>query len=83
MREILEKGLPELENIATGRRGKPSDAVRAMGVAARFGLDDKVDKGLIDELWHAVELNISEEDRPAIKHAWNQIVGRRLVEAAT
>ena len=83
MREIIDKGLPELEEIATGRKGKPSDAVKAMGVAARFGLNDRVDKALIDELWHAVDLNVSEEDRPAIKRAWNQIVGRRLVEAAT
>ncbi len=83
MREIIEKGLGELEEIATGRKGKPSDAVKAMGVAARFGLNDRVDKGLIDELWHAVELNVSEEDRPAIKRAWNKIVGRRLIEAAT
>ena len=83
MREIIEKGLGELEEIATGRKGKPSDAVKAMGVAARFRLIEKIDKGLIDELWAAVERTVSEEDLPKVHDAWNQIVGRRLIEAAT
>ena len=54
-----------------------------MGVAARFGLTEKVDKGLIDELWAAVERTVSEDDLPKVHDAWNLIVGRRLIEAAT
>ena len=66
-------------------KGPPRDAdqLKAMQIAGQMGLTEKVDKDLIDELWHAVELNVSEEDLPAVKRAWNQIVGRRLVEAAT
>ena len=81
-REILVLGVPDLEKFAKGEKGSPSDQVRVLDLCLKHGLV-KVDKDLIDELWHAVELNVSDEDRPAIKRAWNQIVGRRLVEAAT
>ena len=83
MREILEKGLPYLEEFVTGERedAKPSDQLRAIEIAAKFGLEVKVDKGLVDELWGAIELHVPDEHRPAIKREFNRIVGRRLAEA--
>ena len=42
-----------------------------------------LDKGLIDELWDAVERTVAEDDLPKVHDAWNLIVGRRLIEAAT
>ena len=39
MREILEKGLPHLEEFATGEKdAKPADQLKAIDIAARFGL---------------------------------------------
>ncbi len=66
MREILEKGLPHLEEFVTGDRegAKPSDQLRANEIAAKFGLDVKVDKSLVDELWQAIEVHVPEENRP-------------------
>lgn len=83
MREILEKGLPHLEEFVTGDRedAKPADQLRAIEIAGRFGLDVKVDKSLVDELWQAIEKHVPEENRPALKREFNLIVGRRLAEA--
>lgn len=80
MREILEKGLPHLEEFVTGD-AKPSDQLRAIKIAAKFGLDVKVDKSLVDELWQAIELHVPDESRPALKREFSLIVGRRLAEA--
>ncbi len=83
MREILEKGLPHLEEFVTGDRegAKPSDQLRAIEIAAKFGLDVKVDKSLVDELWAAIEMHVPDENRAALKREFQLIVGRRLAEA--
>ncbi len=83
MREILEKGLPHLEEFVTGDRegAKPSDQLRAIEIAGKFGLDVKVDKSLVDELWQAIELHVPEESRHNLKREFSLIVGRRLAEA--
>ena len=83
MREILEKGLPHLEEFVTGDRegAKPSDQLRAIEIAAKFGLDVKVDKSLVDELWQAIEMHVPEESRHKLKREFHLIVGRRLAEA--
>ena len=83
MRDIVEKGMDELEAYASGEKGKPADTLKAIDIAAKYGLNEKIDKGLIDELWAAVERTVSEEDLPKVHDAWNLIVGRRLIEAAT
>ena len=83
MRDILGDGLPQLRLFAEGKLGSERDQLRAFEIAARYGLDVKVDKALIDELWLAVEMNVADEDVPKIKRAWNRIVGRRLIEAVT
>jgi hypothetical protein len=83
LREILDKGLPHLEEFVKGGRAdaKPADQLRAIEIAGKFGLDVKVDKSLVDELWAAIELHVPEENRPALKREFNLIVGRRLAEA--
>ena len=83
MREILEKGLPHLEEFVTGDRegAKPSDQLRAIEIAGKFGLDAKVDKSLVDELWQAIELHVPDESRHKLKREFQLIVGRRLAEA--
>ena len=83
MREILEKGLPHLEEFVTGDRegAKPSDQLRAIEIAGKFGLDVKVDKSLVDELWAAIEMHVPDANRSALKREFQLIVGRRLAEA--
>ena len=83
LREILDKGLPHLEEFVKGDRddAKPADQLRAIEIAGKFGLDVKVDKSLVDELWQAIELHVPEENRPALKREFSLIVGRRLAEA--
>lgn len=83
MRVILDKGLPYLEEFVVGEHGTPSDQLKAIDIAARVGLNVKVDKALIDELWLAVETTVAADQLPKVKHAWNRIVGRRLIEAVT
>ena len=83
MREILEEGLPHLREFVTGESegAKPADQLRAIEIAAKFGLDVKVDKSLVDELWQAIELHVPDENRSALKREFQLIVGRRLAEA--
>ena len=83
MRAILDKGLPYLEEFVVGDNGTPADQLKAIDIAARVGLNVKVDKALIDELWLAVENTVAADELPKVKHAWNRIVGRRLLEAVT
>lgn len=60
---------------------RAQDQLKAMELASRYGLDVKVDKGLVDEIWAAIELHIPDELQPKLKHEVNLIVGRRLAEA--
>ncbi len=83
MREILEKGLPHLEEFVTGEKedAKPSDQLKAMEIAGRFGLKEVFDKGLIDELLDATEAAVG--DDPAliqrIRKAWSPIIVLKLM----
>lgn len=83
MREILEKGLPHLEEFATGENdAKPAYQLKAIDIAARYGLTkEPYDRALIDELWDATEAILP--DDPAIterlKKAWAPILTRKLM----
>lgn len=60
---------------------RAQDQLKAMELASRYGLDVKVDKGLVDELWSAIEDLVPEAQQAKVKHQFNLIVGRRLAEA--
>ena len=83
LREILDEGLPFLREFAVGagEDARPSDQRMAIGVAGRIGMGEKVGKGLVDELWAAVEATVDADALPAVRREWNRIVGRRLIEA--
>jgi hypothetical protein len=57
---------------------KDSDRLRAIDLTARYGLDQKVDKSLVDEVWAAIQLDVPNELQPRLKRELNLIVGRRL-----
>ena len=56
LRNILDAGLPNLEEIATGEKGKSADTLKAIDICARYGLglSDKFDEDFLRELAAAV-----------------------------
>ena len=84
MRKILEKGLPHLEEFATGRKeARPADQLKAIDIAAKFGLPkEPYDQDLIDELWDATEGALPQAD-PAVIHkikkAWVPVLASRVM----
>ena len=83
MREILEKGLPHLEEFATGENDtRPADQLRAIEIAGRFGLPKEAyDKDLIDELWDATAAALLDQPELAedVKTAWIPVLAQRLM----
>ncbi len=84
MRDILEKGLPHLEEFATGRKeARPADQLKAIDIAAKFGLPkEPYDQDLIDELWDATEGALPQADSAVIhkiKKAWVPVLASRLM----
>ena len=83
MREILEKGLPHLEEFVTGEKdARPADQLKAIDIAARYGLPkEPYDEDLIFELWDATEAALP--DDPVlihkIKKAWVPVLASRLM----
>ena len=63
IREILEKGLPHLEELATGEKeARPADQLKAIEIAGKFGLPkEPYDKDLIDGLWDATEAALPDD----------------------
>ena len=84
MREILEKGLPHLEEFVTGDRddARPSDQLKAIEIAGKFGLPkDPYDQTLIDELWEATEAALPDDlgvvER--VREAWVPVLARKVL----
>ena len=83
MRKILEKGLPHLEEFATGEKdARSADQLKAIDIAAKFGLPkEPYDQDLINELWDATEGVLP--DDPAlihkVKRAWVPVLASRLM----
>ena len=83
MRAILEKGLPHLEELATGEKeAKPADQLRAIDIAAKFGLPKEgYDKDLIAELWDATEAALPDDLAlvTKVKKAWLPVLASRVM----
>ena len=83
MREILEKGLPHLEEFVTGEKDtSPADQLRAIEIAGKFGLPKEAyDKDLIDELWDATTAALLDHPELAeqVKTAWIPVLAQRLM----
>lgn len=75
-REVETRTEVEVVSAQNGR-----DQLKAIEMAGRFGLNVKVDKGLVDEIWGKIEDLVPDDVRPTLKHEINLIVGRRLAEA--
>ena len=81
LREILDEGLPHLQEFATGVSGTPSDQLKAIDIAARHGLaKEAYDEDLILALWDATEalLPDDQELRVRIKKAWVPILAAKM-----
>ena len=82
LREILEKGLPHLEEFVTGEKdARPADQLKAIDIAARHGLaKEAYDEDLIFELWDATEAVLP--DDPAliqrVKKAWVPMLAAKM-----
>ena len=83
MREILEKGLPHLEEFVTGENDtRPAHQLKAIEIAARYGLPkDPYDHDLIDELWDVTEAALPDDQALVIriKKAWVPVLASRLM----
>ena len=83
MREILEKGLPHLEEFVTGENDtRPADQLKAIEIAARYGLPkEPYDHDLIDELWDVTEAVLPDDQALVIriKKAWVPVLASRLM----
>ena len=83
MRDILDKGLPHLEEFATGEKdARPADQLRAIEIAGRFGLPKEAyDKDLVDELWDATEAALLDHPELVenVKTAWMPVLAQRLM----
>jgi len=83
MREILAKGLPELQDYATGEKGKPADTLKAIDICARYGLNDKLDEDLIRELVAVVgrvlkPVDGGDELLEQVFKGWKPVIAERL-----
>ena len=85
MRSILEEGLPNLEAIATGEKGKPADTLKAIDICARYGLglNDKFDEDFLRELAAAVGQVLKpagngDELLEQIFDKWRPLIAKRL-----
>ena len=83
LRGILDKGLPHLEDIATGKAGKPSAAVSAPKVAGQYGLEDPFEEDFLKELAAAVgqvlkQREDGDELLEQIFDKWRPVIAKRL-----
>ena len=85
MRSILEKGLPSLQDYATGQKGKPADTLKAIDLCARYGLglNDKFDEDFLRELAAAVgqvlkPVEGGDELLDQIFDKWRPLIAKRL-----
>ena len=82
MREILEKGLPHLEEFATGEKdASPSDQLKAIDIAAKFriGPNRGHDEQLVGKLAHVTAEVFAGDERLEVLHKrWIVVIGDHI-----
>ena len=83
MREILGEGLPSLLDYVKGEKGKPADTLKAIDIAAKYGLNDKVDEDFVREMAAVVgevlkSVPNGDDLLNQIYEAWKPVIAKRL-----